>query len=197
MKTPKIFVAGLAMLALASCSDDKNHPGYEYFPDMYRSPSYETYSQAAIFPDSVSALTPVKGTIPRGYMPYAYGASNEEYERAGAEMVYPAHIGTDEKTMAEGKELYAMFCQHCHGKSGNGDGQIIKNGLFPPPPSYATGNSSRGGAMKDLSPGKIYHTITYGLNMMGPHASQLTADERWKITRYVQTLQGNNDESAK
>ena len=41
---------------------------------------------------------------------------------------------------------------------------------FPPPPSYSTGASSRGGAMKDLTPGKIFHTITYGVNMMGSHA---------------------------
>ena len=31
-----------------SASDDRpftTHPGYEYMPDMYRSPSYETYSE--------------------------------------------------------------------------------------------------------------------------------------------------------
>jgi len=43
--------------------------------------------------------------------------------------------------------------------------------------------------MKDLTTGKIFHTITYGVNMMGPHASQLNKVERWKITHYVQTLQ--------
>ncbi|MFT7114404.1 MAG: mono/diheme cytochrome c family protein [Candidatus Azotimanducaceae bacterium] len=191
MTTRKIYVAGLLVLALASCSSEKDHPGYEYFPDMYRSPSYETYAMSGVFKDSIVAQLPVEGTIPRGFMPFMYGASNEEYTRAGVELTYPATFESTEKTLVEGKELYAMFCEHCHGKAGNGDGTIIKNGLFPPPPSYSTGNSSRGGAMKDLSEGKIYHTITYGLNMMGPHASQLSAEERWKITRFVQELQGN------
>lgn len=187
--TRKITVASLLVLGLAACSTDKNHPGYEYFPDMYRSPSYETYAMSGVFKDSIVAMTPVEGTVPRGFMPFEFGASNEEYVRAGEELTYPASFQNNETTLAEGKELYDMFCQHCHGKAGNGDGKIIKNGLFPPPPSYATGNSSRGGAMKDLNEGKIFHTITYGLNMMGPHASQLTQEERWKITRYVQELQ--------
>ena len=60
---------------------------------------------------------------------------------------------------------------------------------FPPPPSYSTGTSSRGGAMKDLTDGKIYHTITYGINLMGAHASQISPEERWKIVLYVHELQ--------
>jgi hypothetical protein len=43
--------------------------------------------------------------------------------------------------------------------------------------------------MNQLKPGHLFHAITYGLNAMGPHASQLTEDERWKIVLYVQELQ--------
>jgi len=60
---------------------------------------------------------------------------------------------------------------------------------FPPPPSYSTGQSSRGGAMKDLTDGKIYHTITYGNGAMGSYASQLDPEERWKVVLYVHHLQ--------
>jgi Cytochrome C oxidase, cbb3-type, subunit III len=77
---------------------------------------------------------------------------------------------------------------HCHGETGNGDGQLIGTGKFPPPPSYSSGVSSRGGNMRDLTDGKIYHTITYGINLMGPHASQVNPAERWKITMYVHEL---------
>ena len=38
-------------------------------------------------------------------------------------------------------------------------------------------------------PGHIFHAITYGLNAMGAHSSQLTEEERWKIVLYVQELQ--------
>jgi cytochrome c len=77
---------------------------------------------------------------------------------------------------------------HCHGESGQGDGSLIATGKFPPPPSYSAGVSSRGGNMRDLTDGKIYHTITYGVNLMGPHATIVNPDERWKITMYVHEL---------
>jgi hypothetical protein len=41
------FVGGLVMLS--SCTKDPLSPGVEYMPDMYRSPSYETYSVNAHF----------------------------------------------------------------------------------------------------------------------------------------------------
>ena len=81
------------------------------------------------------------------------------------------------------------MCSHCHGYEGQGDGSIIKLQKFPAPPSYSKGTSSRGGAMKDLTDGKIFHTITYGVNLMGPHKYQLTPEERWKIVMYVHELQ--------
>jgi hypothetical protein len=65
----------------------------------------------------------------------------------------------------------------------------VKLEKFPPPPSYSTGNSSRGGAMKDLTDGKIYHTIYYGLNIMGSHASQISPEDRWKVVMHVHELQ--------
>ena len=42
---------------------------------------------------------------------------------------------------------------------------------------------------KDLTDGKIYHTITYGVNAMGSYASQLSPEERWKVVQYVHQLQ--------
>lgn len=185
------------MVVLSSCMKDPNSPGYEYMPDMYRSPSYETYSVNPNFSDSMTARKPVAGTVSRGEYPYAasainnlpfnYTESNEDYTKAGAELSNP--IALTPAILADGKVLYEKYCTHCHGATGQGDGKTVSAGGFPPPPSYSTGMSSRGGAMKDLTAGKIFHTITYGVNMMGPHASQLNKEERWKITHYVQTLQ--------
>jgi len=185
------------MIVLSSCRKDVNSPGYEYMPDMYRSPSYETYSANPNFTDSMSARLPVAGTISRGENPYAanlindmpfnYENSKEGYEKAGAELTNP--IEATPQALAEGKVLYEKYCLHCHGATGQADGKTVTAGQFPPPPSYSTGISSRGGAVKDLTAGKIFHTITYGVNMMGSHASQLDKTERWKITHYVQTLQ--------
>ena len=55
-------------------------------PDMYRSSSYETYQANALFADSVSAMKPVAGTIPRGFdTDFPFPNTNEGYEAAGAQ----------------------------------------------------------------------------------------------------------------
>ena len=75
------------------------------------------------------------------------------------------------------------MCSHCHGEKGEGNGSLIATGKFPPPPAY------NGGALKNLTEGKMFHTITYGKGLMGSHASQLTKEDRWKVIQYIQELQ--------
>jgi hypothetical protein len=42
--------------------------------------------------------------------------------------------------------------------------------------------------IKTLPEGKIYHTLTYGKNNMGSHASVLSPKDRWKVIKYVKLL---------
>jgi len=192
MNKPVVFLSTLASLALVlltSCGRDANDPGTEFMPDMYRSPAYGVYSSNPNFADNLTMQAPVVGTIPRGYTFFSYPSSNEGYEAAGRDVKNPLLL--TKANLAEGERLYGIFCTHCHGEAGQGDGNLVAIGKFPPPPSYSAGNSSRGGALKDLSDGKIFHTITYGVNLMGPHASQINPEERWKITMFIHKLQGN------
>ncbi len=182
-------VIGLLML-MSSCTKDPNSPGVEYMPDMYRSPSFRTYSKNTFFADSSSARVPVAGTISQGEwpgqdnlinaLPYPYENSVAGYEAAGLQLTNP--IARTAEVVAEGKDLYIKMCMHCHGDDGKGQGQLIVTGKFPPPPSYS-------GPLKDLVEGKMFHSITYGKNLMGAHASQMTKEERWKVIHYIQDLQ--------
>jgi mono/diheme cytochrome c family protein len=183
-----LCTAGLTGLMLvSSCAKDPKSPGLEYMPDMYRSPSLEVYGKSNHFADSLAMQKPVDGTVPRDFEFFDYPGTNEGYEAAGRDVKNP--VAASSVNLAEGKRLYEIYCTNCHGPKGQGDGSIVAIGKFPPPPSYSKGNSSRGGAMRDLSDGKIYHTITYGLNLMGPHASQLLPEERWKVVMWVHELQ--------
>lgn len=180
---------GLLSLIIAC---DANSPGLEYMPDMYRSPAVETYVDNNEYgnTEEVSARIPVQGTIPRGFQPFGYDNSLDGYEKAGAELVNPYEAS--EVNLERGKNLYGMMCKHCHGAKGDGKGSIT-NAVYGAIPSYADANPTRRGnrAMKDLKAGHIYHTIMYGLNAMGSHASQVNEEERWKIVLYVQSMQGN------
>ena len=88
-----------------------------------------------------------------------------------------------------------MFCKHCHGPNGAGGGSI-NHPLYSAVPHYNDSKQIRrsGTPMSELKPGHLFHAITYGLNAMGPHASQLTEVERWKIVLYIQELQKYNNE---
>ncbi len=174
--------------SLSSCYHSKTNPGYEYAPNMYHPIAYNPDQPNTQFKNGQTAQQPVAGTEPIGFHKFAYENTMDGYNKASAELVNP-FAGDTVLANTEGKKLYVNFCSHCHGATGKADGAIITAGKFPPPPSYSTGTSSRGGAMKDLTDGKIYHTITYGLNLMGPHASQISPEERWKIVLYVHQLQ--------
>ena len=178
-----LLVVSFAAMIISSCNyTTPNHPGYEFMPDMYRSTSYETNSMNPLFADSMTNRLPVAGTIPRGdYLPYTYPNTPEGYEAAGKELKNPLEHA--DANLAEGKRLFEIFCIHCHGPQGQADGTIVANGKFPPPPHY------NGDQLRDLPEGKMFHTLEYGKNMMGSHASQLTQSERWKIIMYVQQLQ--------
>ncbi|HWY10474.1 MAG TPA: cytochrome c [Bacteroidia bacterium] len=174
----------VVIIGLTSCGKrDENSPGVEFMPDMYRSPSVEVYGTSSLNGDEIysTQFLPAKGSIARGYIPYAYPNTPEGYEAAGLNLKNP--IPYSDKVLAQGEALYAKNCIHCHGASGAGDGKV---GLKLPgaPPAYSDA------AHKNLPEGKIFHSITYGKNLMGAHASILTQEERWKLVYYVQKLQG-------
>jgi len=190
----KIRIIGSACIAVAlaavvsSCGDGKTtSTGMEFSRNMYDPIGYNPDQLNNNFANKITAQTPPAGTVPIGFEKYQYPNTMEGYEEASANFHNP--LERTEKNLKDGEVLYLRFCQPCHGESGHGDGSIVKLDKFPPPPSYATGNSSRGGLMKDLTDGKIYHTIYYGLNLMGSHASQLSPEERWKVVMHVHELQ--------
>ncbi len=177
---------------VTSCSNDGR--GYEYMPNMYRSPSLETYGKNNIFKDSINARKPVKGTIARGYLKtFNYSSSTEDYLLAGVQSVNP--LEKNDRNISDGEALYGMFCKHCHGQNGAGGGTIT-HPVYSAVPHYNDNKQIRrsGTTMSELRPGHIFHSITFGLNAMGPHASQISEIERWKIVLYVQELQKYNNE---
>lgn len=176
----------LALIGFSSC-EDPNSPGVEWMPDMYRSPAFNAYEENTLFNDSLSARLPAKNTIPRGYKPYSLKNNAEGYE-AAADLEHPMDFS--EEHLERGKKIYEDFCTQCHGNSGAGDGAVAQDEHWPgPPPAY---DSDR---LKDLPAGKIFHSITYGKGLMGPHKGQISIDDRWKLVFYIQKLQGHDVET--
>ncbi len=193
-------------ISLWSCKAKDDFQGLEYAPNMYHSVPYEGLSQITNEnegkwlsnredglgefynsnpnnPHMMNMREPVPNTVKRsenGYLPYRI--HKDSAELAGRVIFNP--LDSTAEVVAEGKELYAIYCMPCHGANGQGDGEVGK--VFLGVPAYNVGR------VKELPEGQIFHTITYGRGRMGAHGSQVSVDERWRITRYVQVLQNQN-----
>jgi mono/diheme cytochrome c family protein len=172
----KIALLAVASASLTACFN-KSEPNYQYMPNMYEAVPYETYAEAPAFPNGKEGQLPAKGSIPRGFTPYEYENSTAGYELAKANLKSP--LAPEAIDLEQGKQLFTIYCAICHGDKGDGKGGLVKREKFLGVPSYKD---------RAVTEGSIFHVITYGLNSMGSHANQLSQEERWQVTHYVQKL---------
>ncbi len=202
----KAFVPLVLVVLISACTANGDNPGLEYAPQMYHSVPYEPltqitdkesgewlsnredglgefYNSNPNNPYSQNVRVPVAGTVKRtgnGMLPYRL---KKEDLLAAADVVNPLPDTPEIKT--EGKRLYNLYCDHCHGTNGKGsvDPSAKVGEVFAGVPSYSSA------AKKNLSQGHVFYVMTHGYGRMGSHASQLSAEKRWKIARYVRELQ--------
>lgn len=221
MRLLKSLLIGCSVIALlASCGAGGNNQGVEYAPNMYHSVAYEPYSQITdkdagrwvtsieypdghaefynsnqFNPNRMNMREPAPNTVKRnaqGWLPYRIPNTAEGLVLAST-MKSPLDSTAD--VVAGGKALYEMYCDHCHGAKGDGQGKVATG--VPKDPSnpndlksaYAGVPNYKADALKNITEGHIFHVITYGKNLMWPHGSQISPEDRWKIAKYVKTLQ--------
>ena len=171
------LLVGITIL-VSSCKDNAR-PNYQYMPNMYEPVSYGTYSQADVFKGGKEGQLPAEGSINRGFEVYEYPDTPEALLAVKAANI-KSPLGTlSEKDMEKAKGLYGIYCAICHGDAGNGQGKLVTQGKFLGVPSYKD---------RVINEGSIFHVETYGLNLMGSHANQLSKKERWMVASYVMEL---------
>lgn len=100
---------------------------------------------------------------------------------AGASMTkFPFPI--TKKVLQRGKERYEIYCAPCHGRTGAGDGMIVRRG-FSQPPTY---HQER---LRKAPVGHYFDVITNGYGAMYPYADKVSPEDRWAITAYIRALQ--------
>ena len=170
----------LIVLFLSSCDEDRNEPGYTYFPDMEESQAYETYSENPYLPGNKTMAGPVEGTVHTKEHAYNFEKTPED-ELKAASLTNPL---ADSLDIGQATVLYNRFCIVCHGENGDGQGILFTTKRYPiPPASYHTERAL------NKTDGQLFHNIRAGFGVMGPHGSMMTVDESWQLVNYIRYLQ--------
>ena len=195
------------MVGLQSCQQaGVNSTGSEYMPDMGHSIAYEanyysyyynnTWGSKEAYHEMAQPRVPVSGTVPRrgngdgytlpvqGSVPYYYGDTEEERTRAINELIVNP-LPITEQGLADGKNLYNVFCATCHGEKGDGNGYLVRDGgAYPAQPANFLLEEHL-----EASNGRYYHAIMYGKNVMGHYKDKISYEERWNVIHYIRALQ--------
>ena len=89
--------------------------------------------------------------------------------------------------LAAGQRLFEARCVSCHGPRGMGDGPQAAEAARMGTPPAALGSAA---AMRDRTPAMMFRILSVGVanTAMAGFGSMLTADERWDLVSYINTL---------
>jgi hypothetical protein len=98
--------------------------------DMHDPPKYVPLRESTFFNDARSARPLVEGTVARGQL------HDDELMYTGKvkgedATVFPMRV--DAAVMARGQQRFNIYCSPCHGRTGMGDGMIVRRGYKHPP----------------------------------------------------------------
>jgi mono/diheme cytochrome c family protein len=184
-----VLLTGTMALALvfAACNSVRREEGRVYMPDMAYSRAYETYASTAALQEAGVHYNarPVEGTVARGAMAaYPFANDSVGYVRS-AEVKNPLDVAAIDMTEAE--RIYLINCGICHGTKLDGNGPLWKGGDGPY--TAAPRNLINDPLTLNMAEGTMFHSITYGKNLMGGYGSQLSSKQRWEIVAYIKLKQ--------
>ncbi len=147
--------------------------------DMHDQPKYKPYRESELFADHRSARPLVQGTVARGML-----REDEVFYtgKSDAGFVSELPVKVTPQLLERGQERFQIFCSPCHGRTGRGDGMVVRRG-FKPPPSYHIDR------LRAVPIGYFYDVMTNGFGAMPDYATQVAPEDRWAIAAYIRTLQ--------
>jgi mono/diheme cytochrome c family protein len=110
--------------------------------------------------------------------------TKEGYIKAGKTLKNP--LENTQQNIEAGEILYIENCQHCHGENGDGQSIMVQKEKYPPPPDFRE-------RLNEIEEGQIFHSLTYGKNLMPGNQKDLSMRERWLLVIYIKNLAGIDD----
>lgn len=204
MKKALITTAAIITIAGIACTDVKREQNRVYMPDMAYSRAYETYAErdtnftmdqnnwesngkVKIFYND----QPVPGTVARNET-FVYHIPKDKLDDSTnyiASRATPNPLPTlDSIQKIEAERIFLINCAICHGPKLDGNGPLVNDGKGPWPgqPAILNGTVER---YRNMPEGQMYYSITYGKNLMGSYAGQVSPQQRWAIVHYIKDFQ--------
>ena len=200
----KLSIIAVFVLAIVawSCSDTSRNPGKAYMPDMAYSVAVESYTPL----DTFKALginynaRPVPGTIKRGELfpfPIAHDKQGETVNYEASKAVANPITAMSPEQHTEAERLYLINCGICHGAKLDGAGVLHKRSDGTDGPyAAAPANLATNATYVNMPAGQMMYSVTYGKNLMGSYASQLSTTQRWMVIAYVKAKQAEANGTA-
>jgi len=179
--------------------------------DMQDQPKMKPFRGTSFFGDGLSARPPVEGTVARGYLRTdtalytgkknktvtsvsttpAPVATGQVAAAPSGQNAYPDDIDTfpfpiTEETVLRGQQRFDIFCSVCHGKTGYGDGMIVRRG-------FRRAASFHDDRLRTAPVGHFFDAITNGWGAMPSYAPQIPVQDRWAIIAYIRALQASQN----
>jgi mono/diheme cytochrome c family protein len=90
----------------------------------------------------------------------------------------------DASAIADGKKLYSSQCYLCHGKDGDGKGELAQD------MKLTLRDYHDPAALKGMTDGELFYILSKGKGDMPNEDDRLTDAQRWHLISYIRSLAG-------
>lgn len=91
-------------------------------------------------------------------------------------------VKTSSESIAQGKKWYGYDCAMCHGKEGNGKGDMAIS------MKLKMGDFATSATLKDRTDGELFYIIKNGKGQMPPEGERLKPAEIWNMVNYIRSI---------
>ncbi len=93
-------------------------------------------------------------------------------------------LKSDASTIADGKKLFGSQCYLCHGKDGDGKGELAAE------MKLKLHDYHDAAALKDKTDGELFYILSKGKGEMPGEGDRLSETQRWQLIAYIRSLAG-------
>ena len=133
-------------------------------------------SLASIF--SVCVLFAQNQTADKSIQP----ASSADFKVPAEDAKKPNPVKPGGSSIADGKHLYDSQCQMCHGKDGDGKGDLASD------MKLNIRDFRDAAAFKGSTDGEFFYVISKGAGDMPGESDRLSETQRWNLVNYIRSL---------